>query len=126
MKTNIKGIAPEWYTLEEDQDDPEPVQFYIRPLDGFAAMEVAMLSLSGRATSRAEAARAGSEVLKTAFRLGVKDWRNIGDADNPDRPLAYSAAAMSSFPPGWIMEVGARVMELSELRSAEKKISGSP
>lgn len=126
MKSSIKGIAPEWYTIEGEEDEAEPVQFYLKPLDGFGSMEVSMLSMTSTMGGMIDGVRASSEVLKTAFRLGVRDWRNIEDADNPGQPLKFSAAAMASLRPGWIMEAGARVLEISNLGAVREKNSDSP
>lgn len=120
MKQSSKTITPHWWTLPSDEDEETPVQFHIRPLDGFAATDVAMMTLSARATNTV-ASRSGNEVIKYAFRHGVIGWKNIEDADNPGQPLTFSQAAMSKLEPAWIMETGAHVLEISSLGAGDSK-----
>jgi len=115
MRSSIKGVSPEWYTLAIDEGEDDPVQFYLKPLDGVAWTAVLMESYS---TATGEVGGAG--VIK-AFKLGVKNWRGIEDADNPGNELRYAAQAFGKIQPGWIMEVGNRVMEISRLTAGESK-----
>ena len=126
MRSSIRGINPEWYRLEGDKDEPEPVEFYLKPLNGFGRSEVSMLSLSSRSGVRNAAVVASSDVINLAFQLGVKNWRNIEDGDKPGEQLQFSRTAMDSMREGWIIEVGARVLEISEVGVKESKNSDSP
>lgn len=126
MRSSIKGIAPEWYRLAGDKDEPEPAEFHLKPLNGFGRTEVSVLSLSSRSGARNAAAEAGSDVINLAFQLGVKNWRNIEDGDKPGEPLPFSRTAMDSMREEWIIEVGARVLEISDMGVKESKNSDSP
>ena len=126
MRTNIKGVAPEWYELESERDKPDPVGFYLSPLDGFGRSDISMLSLSSRSGARNAPALASSAVIKLAFQLGVKGWQNIEDADNPGEKLPFSSTAMASIHHQWILEVGARVLQISDMGAEESKNSDSP
>lgn len=128
MKSCLKGVAPEWYTLEDDQGADEPAQFYIEPLNGFGATDISMMRIAAQQADKspAEAAVLGSELLRRAFQLGVRNWRNIADPDQPDQPLAFSKKAMERMRAAWIIEVGARVLAVSHLSPAEEKNSDSP
>ena len=120
MKSSIKGVSPEWYTLDSESGETEPAQFYLKPLDGMSWTSVLMGSYNPE-TGEVD----GSGIIK-AFRLGVKNWRNIEDGDNPGQPLKFSSQAMASLHPAWIMEVGQRVMAISRLTQADEKNSDSP
>ncbi len=125
MRSSIKGVLPEWYTLIIDKDEPEPVQFHLKPLDQFDSAGIKMQSLSAR-SSASNLETIGSEIVKTAFRRGVIDWRNIEDGDNPGQALEFSQAAMGKIPSDWIIEAGARVLEISALTEDESKNSDLP
>ena len=120
MRSSIKGVAPEWYTLLSEEGEDDPVQFYLKPLDGIAWTSVLMESYS---TETGEVGGAG--VIK-AFKLGVKNWKNIEDGDNPGTELKFAAQVIGRIQPGWIMEVGNRVMEISRLAAGTAKNSDSP
>ena len=120
MRSNIPGIAPEWYTLGIDKDEADPVQFYIKPLDGFGWMHVMSKSYNP------ETGIIGSDGIEAAFRKAVKNWRNIEDAENPGEMLDFSAQVMGTLPVGWIMEVGNRVLSISKVKAGESKNSASP
>lgn len=120
MRTSVKGIAAEWYTLSGEEGEIEPVQFYIKPLDGMAWTSVLMESYSP------ETGEIGGEGLNKAFMLGVKGWRGIEDADNPGKPLRFSRQAMLSMRPAWILEVGQHILAISEISSEQAKNSDSP
>ena len=119
MRSSIKGVAPAWYTLKVEEEKDEPVRFYIQPLDSWGWFDV-MQGAYDPVTSEID----GSGI-KTAFKLGVKRWENIEDADNPGEPLAFSRAAMARLPVGWIMEVGEHVLQISKVIGEESKISAS-
>jgi hypothetical protein len=120
VRSSIKGIAPEWYTLSADEGETEPVQFYLKPIDGMAWTAVLMESYN------AETGEIGANGISKAFTLGVKGWRNIEDGNKPGEPLKFSRQAMTSMHPGWIMEVGQRVLEISKIDEATAKNSDSP
>lgn len=121
MRSNIKGVSPEWYTLSVDEGEPDPVQFYIKPLSSFDWMDVMAMS-----TAQADDMFAvGMAGIKLGFRLGVKAWRNIEDVDKPGEQLKFSRAAMETLPVGWLMEVGQRVLELSRVSQDREKNSDS-
>ena len=115
MRSSIKGVSPEWYTLAMDEGEDDPVQFYLKPLDG---IDWAFVMMESYSTETGEIGGAGA--IK-AFKLGVKNWKNIEDADNQGNELRYSAQAFGKILPGWIMEVGNRVMEISRLTAGEAK-----
>lgn len=117
MRSSLKGIAPEWYTLGIDEGEDDPVRFYLKPLDGMAWTTVLMGSYD---PSTGAVDTAG---IVKAFKLGVKDWENIEDADKPGKPLKFSALAMGKLQPGWIMEVGAHVMKISRIGESDSKNS---
>jgi len=119
MRQSIKGVSPEWWTLPGDDDD-DPVQFYLVPLDGLAWTAVLMDSYNP------DTGEIGGTGIIRAFRTGVKNWRNIEDADNPGKPLKFSKQAMPKLNPGWIFEVGHRVLEISQINAEEAKNSVSP
>jgi len=125
MRSSLKGVVPEWYTLQQEEGQAEPVQFYIQPLDGISSTQVTILGLAPRKTV-AQGAKIGFEVIKTAFELGVKGWRNIEDADNPGQPLEFSPQAIRKLHRQWIIEVGGHVLETSEIGEERAKNSDSP
>ena len=120
MRSSIKGIAPEWYTLSDDDGEAEPVQFYLKPLDGMAWTAVLMESYN------TETGEVGPNGIAKAFTMGVKNWRNIEDGNKPGEQLKFSRQAMASMHPGWIMEVGQRVLEISKFDEDSAKNSDSP
>lgn len=128
MRSSIKGIIPEWYTLEGEEGKPDPVQFELKSLDGFESMEIATLSLMAQnpGASMTDVGQISSNIVKRAFQLGVKSWRNIEDKNNPGKMLPFSMGSMASIWPHWIMEVGARVLAISEISEAAAKNSDSP
>ena len=120
MRSSIKGIAPEWWPLPADEGEEDPVRFYLKPLDGLAWTSVLMESYD------AETGVVGGAGVIKAFKLGVKDWENIEDGDKPGQLLKFSLPAMGKLNPGWIMDVGNRILEISRIRAEESKNSDSP
>lgn len=121
MKQAIKGLNPEWYELEDEKGEPDATAFYMAPLDGFGRAEISMLTLSARAGDAGAAAAAGAAVMNAAFKLGVKNWKNIENPDDPGNALPFSRKNMVFMQPEWIIEVGARVLEISEMGPDEVK-----
>lgn len=134
MKKCIQGVTPEWFELDGQEGEADKTAFYLVPLDGFGRSDISMLSMSSRSGGDNAAVYASAEVMKLAFKLGVKDWRNIEDPDaepDPKRPektplLRFSLANMKRMDPAWIIEVGARVLKISDLGAEERKNSNSP
>lgn len=120
MQTSLRGVLPEWHTLSSDEGSEEPVQFEIKPLDGMKWVDVLGGSYD---PDTGVIDRTG---IKNAFRLGVTNWRNIEDGDNPGQPLPFSRANMAKLPPGWILEMGNRVIDVSQIRGDQAKNSDSP
>lgn len=119
MKSSIKGVAPEWYTLSSEEGEDNPVQFYIQPLNGEGWFDVMMESYDP------ETGEIGPKGIKKAFQVGVKGWRNIEDGNNPDELLRFSRPAMASLHAGWIMEVGKHVLTISRMSQDASKNSDS-
>lgn len=123
MKTSVKGVEPEWYDLTDDGGDGRPAGFFIRPLNGMAMAEIVGDYLKiGRDGQQTIGARGITE----AFRMGVTNWRNIEDADQPGSDLLFSRDNMGRLDWAVIMEVGAKVLELSQLREPDRKNLSSP
>lgn len=120
MKTSIKGLSPEWYTLTGEKGEDDPVQFYLQPLDGMQWTSVLMDSYDP------ETGEIGPTGIVRAFKLGCKGWRNIEDSAHPGQQLKFSQRVMGSLHPAWIMEVGQRVLEISNIDPATAKNSDSP
>ena len=119
MRSSVKGVAPEWYTLTVEREQPDPVSFKIHPLDSFGWFDVLAESydpVSGEI---------GGAGIKQAFKTAVRGWKNIEDADNPGEQLKYSKAAMGALPVGWIMEVGQYILAISQVSGATSKNSDS-
>lgn len=120
MRSSIKGVSPEWYTLESEVGADDPVQFYLQPLNGVAWTHVLMGSYN------AETEEVDGSGITKAFRLGCKGWRNIEDGDHPGEQLPFSLKAIGSLYPAWIMEVGQEIMRISRLSEGDEKNSDSP
>jgi hypothetical protein len=119
MRSSIKGVTPEWYTLEVEQGVADPVMFYIQPLGGMDWTAVLMESFNPATSSIG-----GAGIIK-AFQLGVKNWRNIEDANKPGEQLRFSRKAMDALHPGWIMEVGKHILQISQMEEDQIKNSDS-
>lgn len=120
MKTSIKGLSPEWHTLSSEEGESDPVQFYLQPLDGMQWTAVLMEAFDP------ESGEIGPSGIIKAFKLGCKGWKNIEDGNHPGQELKFSSRVMGSLQPGWIMEVGQRVLEISNIGQATAKNSDSP
>ncbi len=125
MRASLKGVLPEWFTPEIYKDESEPVAFHLTPLDGFGRANIKMQSMAAR-NAGLDLELAGVKIIETAFRLGVTGWRHVEDIDKPGKDLAFSKSAMGKIHEDLIIEVAARVLQISELTEDEVKNSGSP
>ena len=118
MRSSIRGISPEWYELSNQEGETDPVQFLIRPLDGMEGADIVLNSYDARTGSINQGG------IIAAFKLCVQDWKNIS---SPGAGLLdYSEHAMLSLRTPWILEVGARILEISELSEDGSKNSDLP
>ncbi len=120
MRTNISGVTPEWHELSNQDGESAPVKFLIRPLDGMEGADIVLNSYDARTGSINQGG------IIAAFKLCVQGWENINDSKHPDKPLEYSQAAMLTLRTPWILEVGAQILEISELSEDGSKNSNLP
>ena len=118
MRSSIKGIAPEWYELSNQEGESDPVKFLIRPLNGMEGAEILLNSYDARTGSINQGG------IIAAFKLWVQDWKNISTPGHG--LLDYSEHAMLALRTSWILDVGARILEISELSEDGSKNSDLP
>lgn len=110
-------LQPEWYTPEDQKDDPQPTRFKIRPLNQLELMEI---------TDVSQITADGDIVLTAAARkrlveLGVTDWENFPDAETGE-PIECSAAGKRRIPIGYLNDLSFQIFERTALTLEEKKL----
>jgi hypothetical protein len=123
MEKGVRGVDPEWYTPANQENEPEPARYWLAPLSQLQMVAIVGEHLQLQANGEHTV---GPEGIAEAFRLGVRKWQNIEDGDAPGTPLLFSRSNMGKIPWPTILEVGARVLELTALGSEERKNSSSP
>lgn len=119
MRSCITGITPEWFELPNQKGDADPVKFLIRPLNGMEGADIVLNSYDVRTGSINQSG------IITAFKLCVQDWKNIS-GPGPSGLLEYSKQAILSLRTPWILEVGARILEISKINEDGSKNSDLP
>lgn len=122
MKTSVKGVEPEWFDLPEPGGDGPVAGFLIKPLNGMQMAEIVGDYLKERNGQKT----IGAGGITQAFRWGVKGWRNIEDGEHAGEDLLFTRENMQKIPWTAIMNVGARILELSQLGDSDRKNSSSP
>lgn len=112
----LQGLTSEWYEPEREKQNADGsidvveieegailTGFKVRPLSGAEYFEVADLD--------------GLKLLKTAFRIGLEDWRNFTDED------FSKAKAAEIIPAKYQMAIGRKVMSISSFDGEQVKNS---
>lgn len=113
----LTGLAPEWYTPDDQKDDERPTRYKIKPLDGLQFLEVA---------ANGEIAPDGSFTPNHAGRLlllryGIKDWENVDDAAKDGKPLKFNLARIKFLPVPHLVELSNVLLERSALGAQDQK-----
>lgn len=118
--TALSGLAPYWYTPEEERGEPAAAQFKLKPLNGMQFIEVMH---HGEMLPDGERFVTDYSGLQLLLKYGLLDWKNI-DAENGD-PLPFSRRNFEVLPAEILQEIGREIMRRSALAEADRKKSSS-
>jgi len=112
--TALTGLAPEWYTPEQEGDDK--TKFYLKPLTG---IEYAQVLATGDIKDGYIGLSAESTAL--CIKYGLIGWENFKGADG--KPIEFSSALISSIPGSYLYPIAHKVFTMSMLAEIDKKKS---
>lgn len=113
----IDPITPFWWTPDDQKDDPKPVRYKIRPLNGMQRIEVntdlkiGPLGLIISATG-----------VRNVLRHGLLDWENVEDTTGANVPFSENIDAnLARLGEQELIAISNRILEASNVGADEKK-----
>ena len=77
MLKALNPLVPEWYTPEEEKEDPNPTEFLIRPLSGVERADVEFRHDELHGASMTERG------ARVCLKHGLRGWKNFQDSEGP-------------------------------------------
>ncbi len=112
--TALRGLAPEWFTPEDQEHDDAPARYKLKALK---PPQVARLQKEFNADTGA----VGALGLYGAAKDGIVDWENVNDQEG--NPLRFTRANIDELPYARILELGGQVLANSFLTGEDEKNS---
>ena len=80
-----KGLAPYWFTPEDQKEEQEPARFKLKPLNQSTVVDVLQDAVPD---DEGNPIISGKSTMK-ALQASITDWENIHDADGKPLKCAY-------------------------------------
>lgn len=110
--TSLKGLAPEWFTPEDQENDDNPARYHLRPLK---PPQIAKLQQH----FNGETGAIGALGLYEAAKAGIVDWENVNDQEGD--PMKFTRANIDELQYGRLLEIGGQVLANSFLTGEDRK-----
>lgn len=114
-------IAKDWFTPEDQKNDPEPTRYLLEPLDGVQFMNVAAhgeINAEGFFTPN----QTGRLML---VKMGLVGWEHFYDRDSGDE-LEFRPNRIKFVPGDHLIEIANEILSRAALEAAEAKNLQSP
>lgn len=118
--TALAGLAPYWYTPEEEQGEPAAAQFKLKPLNGMQYLEIMH---EGKVTQDGQGFVTNYQGRQMLLKYGLLDWKNV-ETETGD-PLPFSIRNLDMIPADILLELGNEILSKSSLAEADRKKSSS-
>lgn len=112
--TALTGVSVEEYTPEAEREEESPATFTLRPLDGENWVKV-------MSHYNPDTQRITGDGIYQAARLGLEGWNNVND--HRGKPLKFSSLNIRKLPGDLVIELGQRVIEISDQSGDQEKNS---
>jgi hypothetical protein len=114
--TALSGIAPEWYTPEQDGEEGDKTKFHLQPLTSMqhaemfatCCIEDGMVHLSDKS-------------VQVCLKYGLIGWENFKDESG--ELIEFSRILISKVPGDTLFELAGRIFKTSMLGDTDKKKS---
>jgi len=107
-------VEPTWFTPEDQEGDPQPSRFKVRPLTAGEQAEVL-------ATMQASGGRATAVTFRECFVRGVIEIENVTNSEG--KAIRYAQQMITTDLLDTINDVGAHIFNISFLTEDERKNS---
>ncbi len=112
--TSLKGLAPEWFTPEDQENEEAPARYNLRPLKPpqIAKLQAHFDGETGAVTALG---------LYEAAKSGIIGWENVNDQEG--NPMKFTRANIDEIQYGRLLELGGQILANSFLTEDDEKNS---